>query len=267
MQMKVVTEYPNGLFSWVDLSTTNAEGAKAFYGGLFGWEFEDQPMDMDGFYTMCLIDGHNVAGIGSQPPDMVAQGIPPFWSSYIKHDDVDAIAAKINEAGGNLLVPPMDVMQAGRMIMGTDPTGAAFGVWQPRNHIGAAIVNHPNSLVWNELQTNDLDVAITFYSAVFGWTIEVDQNGYVLFSANGRPQAGGMKIEESWGPVPPNWAVYFLVEDVESYTAKAKELGGNVMVPPTVAGEVGKFSVLQDPQGGAFTVMQFNGSVNPPPGH
>ena len=76
-----------------------------------------------------------------------------------------------------------------------------------------------------------------------------------------------MKIEESWGPVPPNLTVYFLVENVESYAAKAKELGGNVMAPPTVAGEVGKFSVLQDPQGGVFTVMQFNGPVSPPPGH
>ena len=139
--MKIVTEYPDGVFSWVDLSTTDTVGAKAFYGGLFGWEFEDQPIDIGGVYVMCLIDGHNVAGIGSQPPEMAAQGIPPFWSSYIKHDDVDAIAAKISEAGGNLMMPPIDVMLAGRMIMGADPSGAAFGVWQPRNHIGAAIVN------------------------------------------------------------------------------------------------------------------------------
>jgi len=265
--MKVVTEYPNGLFNWVDLSTTDINGAKAFYGGLFSWEFEDEPLDNGGFYTMCKIDGHNVAGLGSQPQEMAAQGIPPFWSSYIKHDDVDSIAAKINDAGGNLMMPPMDIMQAGRMIMATDPAGASFGVWQPRNHMGAAIVNQPNSLVWNELQTNDLDGAQAFYSAVFDWTAEVDQSGYVLFSADGRGQAGGMKIEESWGPVPPNWAVYFLVEDVDAYAGMAEELGGNVLVPPTAAGEMGKFSVLQDPQGGAFTAMQFNGPVSPPPGH
>lgn len=265
--MKIVTEYPNGVFNWVDLSTTNTAGAKAFYGGLFDWEFEDEPIEGGGVYTMCRMAGHNVAGIGSQPPEMAAQGIPPFWSSYIKHDDVDTVAAKISKAGGTLMVPPMDVMDAGRMIMASDPAGAAFGVWQPNNHIGAAIVNQPNSLVWNELQTHDLDSARTFYNAVFGWTTEVDQSGYVLFAADGRGQAGGMKIDESWGPVPPNWAVYFLVEKVEPYAAKANELGGNVLVPPTSAGEVGKFSVLQDPQGGAFTVMQFDGPVNPPPGH
>jgi len=265
--MKVVTEYPNGLFSWVDLSTTDTEGAKAFYGGFFNWGFEDQPADVSNVYTMCQIDGYNTAGLGPQPPEMSEQGIPPVWTSYIKHDDVDAIAAKISEAGGNLMMPPMDVMDAGRMLMAADPTGAVFGVWQPGTHIGAQVVNQANSLVWNELQTNDLEAAKAFYGAVFGWTNEVDQNGYVVFSADGRGQAGMMKIEESWGPVPPNWSVYFLVEDVDAYAASAKELGGNVMVPPTVAGEVGKFSVIQDPQGGAFSVMQFNGPVSPPPGH
>ncbi len=265
--MKIVAEYPNGVFNWVDLSTTDTDGAKTFYGRLFGWKFDDRPIDMGGVYTMCQIAGHNVAGIGAQSPDMAAQGIPPYWSSYIKHDDVDAIAAKVSKAGGNLMMPPMDVMDSGRMIIATDPTGAVFGVWQPDNHIGAEIVNQPNSLVWNELQTNDLDAAKAFYGAVFGWTTEVDQGGYVLFLADGRGQAGGMKIEESWGPVPPNWSVYFLVEDVDAYAAKAQELGGNVLVPPTEAGEMGKFSVLQDPQGGAFTVMQFNGPVSPPPGH
>ena len=198
---------------------------------------------------------------------MIDQGAPPFWSSYVKHDDVDAIAAKINQAGGNLIMPPMDVMKEGRMVMATDPAGATFGVWQPRDHIGAAIRNQPNSLVWNELQTHDLEAAKAFYSAVFGWTSETDQSGYVLFSAAGRGQAGAMKIDESWGPVPANWSVYFLVEDVDAYAAKARELGGDVLVPPTAAGEMGKFSVLQDPQGGAFTVMQFSGPVSPPPGH
>ena len=158
-------------------------------------------------------------------------------------------------------------MQEGRMLLAADPAGAVFGVWQPLNHIGADIVNQPNSLVWNELQTSDIDNAKAFYGSVFGWTSEIDQNGYVVFSADGRAQAGAMKIDDSWGTVPPNWAVYFLVENVESYAAKTKDLGGSVAVPPTVAGEIGKFAALQDPQGGAFTVMQFNGAVSLPPGH
>lgn len=265
--MKIVSQYPNNVFNWVDLSTTDIEAAKDFYGGLFGWDFEDMPTGIGSFYTMARIEGHNVAGLGPQPPDMAQQEIPAFWSSYVKHDDVDTIAAKINDAGGQLMMPPMDVMQEGRMLMATDPDGAVFGVWQPRNHIGAAVCNQPNSLVWNELQTNNMEAAKKFYGAVFDWTNEEDQSGYVVFSADGRAQAGAMQIEESWGPIPPNWTVYFLVEDVDAYVAKAQELGGNVLVPPTTAGEMGKFSVLQDPQGAAFTIMRFNGPASPPPGY
>ncbi len=265
--MKVVTEYPNGVFNWVDLATTDPEAAKAFYSGLFGWETVDVPTGMGTMYTMLKIEGKNVAGLGPMDPNVQAQGVPPYWASYVKHDNADAIAANIAASGGTVMFPPMDVMEEGRMTMGTDPSGAAFGVWQPRNHVGAQIVNQPNSLVWNELQTNDVEAAKAFYSAVFGWTYEVDQNGYVACLADGRVQAGMMAIDESWGPVPPNWSIYFMVEDVAATAEKAQELGGKVLVPPSPAGEVGTFAVVQDPQGGIFNTMKFNGPVSPPPGH
>ena len=265
--MKVVTEYPNGVFNWIDLSTTDPEAAKAFYSALFGWDSVDIPTGMGTMYTMLKIDGYNVGGLSPMDPALQEKGHGPFWSSYIKHDDVDAVTARITEAGGTVMMPPMDVMEDGRLTMATDPAGAHFGVWQPRNHLGAQIVNQPNSLVWNELQTNDIEGAKAFYNAVFGWTDEVDQTGYVACSAGDRVQAGMMAIDESWGPVPPNWTIYFMVEDVAAMAEKVRELGGNVMVPPSPAGEVGTFSVVQDPQGGAFSMMQFNGPVSPPPGH
>jgi len=264
--MHVVKGYPNGLFCWIDLATTDAEAAKRFYRGLFGWQYEDVPYDTGSVYTMCQIDGKNVAGLSKLDPESQAQGMPPVWSSYIKHDDVDAIAAKITEAGGNLISPPMDVMDSGRMIFATDPTGAFFGVWEPKNHIGAHLVNMPNTLVWNELQTTDLDEAKNFYGAVFGWGDNTDASGYVTCKTDGRVHSGMMQIDESWGEVPPNWTVYFMVEDAAATTAKVKELGGNVLVSLTKAGEMGTFSVVQDPQGGTFTVMQFEGPVDLPPG-
>ena len=264
--MHVVTAYPNGLFNWVDLSTTDVASAKAFYGGLFGWEAVDSPTDMGTLYTMFKLDGKNVAGGGPLPPDMAAQGIPPYWACYVKHDDVDAVAARAVAAGGTLLFPPMDVMQEGRMTMIQDPTGAVFGVWQPRNHIGAQLVNMPNTLVWTELQTRDSQAALAFYAAVFGWTHSVDPTGYVVFAADGRSQAGMMQMDESWGPVPPNWAAYFMVEDIDATAARTAQLGGRIIVPPTAAGEMGRFAVIQDPQGAVFTAMQFSGPVDPPPG-
>ena len=265
--MNVVKRYPDGNFSWVDLATTDAEGAKVFYSGLFGWQTVDVPTDMGTIYTMLQIDGYNVAGLSQMDPNTQAQGMPSFWSSYIKHDDVDAVAAKITEAGGNLMFPPMDVMESGRMTMAMDPSGAAFGVWQPKNHIGSQLVNVPNALVWNELQTRDVEAAKNFFNAVFGWTYETDENGYVACLVNGRVHAGMMAIQESWGDVPPNWSVYFMVDDINTAVANAQELGGVVLVPPTAAGQVGNFSVIQDPQGGVFTAMQFKGPVDKPPGY
>ncbi len=264
--MQVVKKYPDGLFSWVDLTTPDPEGAKAFYTGLFGWGTEDKPTGM-GVYTIFNIDGHTVAGMGEMPPDMQGQGIPPFWSSYVNHSDVDTIAAKAKAAGATLMMEPMDVMEEGRMVVFQDPTGASLGVWQPKAHIGAEIVNQPNALVWNELYTRDRESSISFYESVFGWEHAVDENGYVMYKADGRIQAGMMAMDESFGDMPPNWTVYFLVEDINASVAKVKGLGGNVLVPPSPAGEMGHFSVVQDPQGGSFTIMQFNGPVDPPPGH
>ncbi|WP_420628907.1 VOC family protein [Candidatus Leptofilum sp.] len=266
--MQVVQRYPDGVFCWVDLTTPDQEAAKAFYSGLFGWEIDDRPIDMGGVYTMLQLEGKNVAGLGEMQPDMKAQGMPAFWTSYVKHDDVDSIAAKMSEAGGNLMFPPMDVMASGRMTVGTDSAGATFGVWQPREHIGAELVNMPNTLVWNELQTREPEAAKVFYQSVFGWTNAADENGYVTFSADGRMQAGMITMDENWGPeIPNNWSVYFMVKDVAAKVAQAEALGGKVMVPPTQAGEMGIFAVIADPQGGVFNVMSFNGPIDPPPGY
>ena len=265
--MQVVKEYPDGIFSWVDLGTTDPEAAKAFYGGLFGWSFLDLPTDSGNVYSMAQLESYHVCGLGPLDPDMQAQGIPPFWTSYIKHDDVDSAATKAADAGGTVMFPPLDVMDSGRMTIIQDPSGASFGVWQPGTHYGAQLVNIPNTLSWNELQTRDVAGARNFYSAVFGWTYEVDPNGYVSCLQDGRSQAGMMQIDESWGEVPPNWSIYFLVADVDSSAAQVQELGGKLLVPPTPAGEVGKFAMAQDPQGGVFSIIEYAGPASPPPGY
>lgn len=264
--MKVVKEYPDHIFCWVDLATTDPEGAKAFYGGLFGWEVEDLPTDVGVPYTMCRLEGKNVCALSAMPPDMQGQGVPPFWSSYVKHSDVDTIAAKITSAGGKLTMPAMDVMDSGRMVFAADPDGTSFGVWQPRNHIGAELVNMANTVVWTELQTRDIESAKRFYTSIFDWQFDVDPGNYVMLKTNNRVHAGMMQIDATWGDVPNNWQVYFMVSDVDAATEKARELGGNVLNGPVAAGEMGRFSVIQDPQGGVFTIMQFNGPVDPPPG-
>lgn len=266
--MKLVTEYPDGLFNWVDLTTSDMEASKRFYTALMGWEAVDMPTDMGSIYTMFKINGHNAAGMGPMSPDMLATGTPSHWSAYVKHSDVDSVAEKAAKAGGNVLFPPFDVMQEGRMTMIQDPTGAVFGVWQPINHIGAEVVNHPNAFVWSELQTADLEPAQAFYTAVFGWEGKADDTGYVTLSNNGRMQAGMLKMDPSEG-IPPNWSVYFMSADLDAQMKHAQELGGQILVGPFPVGEMGRVAIIQDPVGAVFTLMGFSDPsvVDPPPGH
>ena len=266
--MHVVKQYPDGMFNWVDLTTTDIEGAKAFYGGLFGWTAEDRPTgEGRPDYTMFHLDGHPVAGGNPMSPEMEAMGAPPVWVSYVKYDDIDAAAARAAEAGGVVFMPPMDVLDSGRMALIQDPTGAAFGVWSPRAFPGAEVVNSPGALVWNELQTRDTAAARAFYRHVFGWEDAEDGNGYVMFGSGGRVHCGSMQMNEMWdASIPANWAVYFMLEDVDATAARVAELGGTVLVGPHRAGEMGRFIVVRDPQGAVFTAMQFDGPVDTPPG-
>jgi predicted enzyme related to lactoylglutathione lyase len=267
--MHEVTAYPNGVFCWVDLATTDAAGAKAFYGQLFGWEAGDSPLPGGGAYTTFRLGGHRVAGMGELQPEQRAAGVPASWSSYVKHDDADAVAERITAAGGTVIMPPMDVMEEGRMLVAQDPTGAVFGVWQPGRHTGAELVNAPNALVWNELQIrgHDVESAIQFYNRVFGWSDLRREEGYVGLAVDGRRQAGILPLDESRANIPSNWTVYFLVEDVADTTRRAAALGADIHVPKTDLDERSSFAVIRDPQGAYFNVVHWPPDwIDPPPG-
>ena len=149
------TSYAQGTPNWVDLQTTDQDAAKAFYAGLFGWTYDDQPMAEGPVYSMAMLGGHQVAAIAPQPPEMAAAGAPPMWNTYIAVDSVDDAAAKVEAAGGKVAMAPFDVMDAGRMAFVMDPGGAAVALWQANQHIGATLVNEPGAVTWNELITAD----------------------------------------------------------------------------------------------------------------
>jgi len=257
--------HPQGLFGWVDLVTTDVDAAKAFYAGLFGWDFEDMPTPMGPAYTMCSKDGEQVAGIGPQPPGMAQQGVPSMWNSYVIVADADAICAAAEAAGGSVAMPAMDVMTQGRMAFIGDPSGAVCGIWQPGDHEGATLFNVPGSLVWNELQTRDLEAAKPFYSEVFGWRWDdADQDGYfmiVLDAKDGDDKSNGGAMAMPPGvpdAVPSFWAVYFAVQDCAASVATAEALGGTVFLAPMQMGP-GTFAGVTDPTGGMFFLGNFSG--------
>ncbi len=167
--MPVRSSYVQGTPNWIDLSATDQDAAKDFYGELFGWTFDDQPMS-DGVYSMALKDDGLVGAISVLPPDLAAQHSPAMWNTYLAVDDVDAALARVDAAGGKTVMAAFDVTDAGRMAFIIDPTGAPLALWQAGNHIGATLVNESGSFIWNDLRTDDVGGAAAFYEAVFGLT-------------------------------------------------------------------------------------------------
>jgi predicted enzyme related to lactoylglutathione lyase len=254
--MPEASSYAPGTPSWVDLYTSDPEGARAFYGQLFGWEFDIGPEEA-GFYTICRVRGLSVARLGQA----MQEGMPTVWTTYIATDDVEATMQRVVEAGGEALMGPIDVMDQGRLAIASDVTGAVFGIWQAGKHTGAQLVNEPGGWIWNELYTRDLAAAQEFYTKVFGYGWEAFGTGdggpaYQLLKVGENTVGGAMQIPaDSPAGIPPHWMTYFAVEDTDTVIAAAERLGGTVEALAFDT-PVGRIAVLRDPQSGVFSVIQ-----------
>jgi uncharacterized protein len=244
------TSHTPGTFSWTDLSTPDIEGAQAFYESLFGWEHEDLPIPGGGVYRMFRENGKDVAAAST-----AQEGQHPAWLSYVTVEDVDASAQRAGELGATVMMEPFDVMEAGRMALLQDPTGAVFAMWQPKGNIGANLVNGPGRLTLNQLNTSDPERALQFYSELFGWRSETmeegDQPYWGLYNGE-TVNAGLMNLPEGPG-MPSHWLVYFGTDDIDAASDRITASGGTVMVPkmPVPGGEI---LVAQDPQGAIFAL-------------
>src|SRR4051812_29661137 len=237
-----------GTFSWADLGTSDADGAKVFYGGLLGWEFEDMPIPDSPPYSMATIGGRPGAALYGKRDEQA----PPAWPSSGPGEEADAPAARAAELGGTVISEPFDVMEAGRMAVLQDPTGAVFAVWHPRASIGAQLVNEAGAMCLNQLNTSDPDAAQSFYGSLFGWTFQgVESAGQSYWGiTNGERLNGGM-MEST----PSNWLAYFTSTDVDVSAAKVADLGGKVIVPPSpVPG--GRIAGPSDPPGAGFAPLE-----------
>jgi predicted enzyme related to lactoylglutathione lyase len=271
--------YIPGVPCWIDTMQPDPDAAAAFYGDLFGWELEDvMPPESPGRYHIGRLPGGDVAAVGSQP-----EGAPrtAVWNTYVWVEDADDTAAKVRAAGGAVLREPGDVGDSGRMAVLADPEGAAFCVWQAKEHRGAAVVNEPGSLNFNDLKTRDVEGARAFYGAVFGWEV-IDLGGGSAWALPGygdflEERTPGMRdnmaamgaperfedvvasinpIPDDQPDVPAHWDVTFGVDDADAIAARAAELGGRVLVPPFDAPWV-RMTIISDPQGATFTASMF----------
>lgn len=281
--------YEPGVPCWVDTLQPNSDRAAGFYAELFGWEVEDRtPPDSPGKYFVCKLRGRDVAAIGSQPSDYV----PPDWNTYVRVDSVEDVAAKAIEAGGSVVLEPLDWLGGGRAAMIADHAGAVLGVLEPGTHRGAHTVNELGAWAMSVLNTRDPEGSGRFYGAVFGWgTMTFDAGGRDLTMwrlpgyVGGVPEqpvprdvvaaaasitdeglpSDGFDGDGQGGPQPllvramedraPHWSVNFWVPDADAVAARTAELGGRVIVPPYDAPGF-RAVVVADPQGAALTVGQ-----------
>ena len=293
--------YVPGVPCWVDASEPDPEAAVDFYRGLFGWKCEDvTPPSSEGKYfiarheatTSSIFDVSgarrrgDVAGVRSIPE---AAPRAAMWNTYFWVESAEEVASKVRDAGGAVVTEPFDFMEACRMASFTDPEGAAFGVWEAKEHKGAGLVNDPGALVLNNLNTRDVEGAASFYGSVFGWqtgAIGAGAEGWILpgygdwlerehhpdlrrqMAAAGAPEgfedvvASIIPIADDQPDAPAHWSVTFATDDADATAAKASGLGGKVIVPPfdapwSTPTYTIRITVIGDPQGATFTASKF----------
>jgi len=260
--MATTTQHAPGTFCWVELGTTDPEGAKKFYGSLFGWQIQDQDVGGGEIYTIFKHGARDVAALFKLRKEQLDQKVPPHWGSYVAVESADQAATKAKQLGGTVLMDPFDVMEHGRMAVIQDPTGAVFCVWQAKAHPGAGVLDEPGSLTWTELMTSNTDKALAFYTGLLPWSTEKMMSGppdqqfpYTMYKTGDTYAGGMMPIQPDMGPMPSHWMSYFMVDDCDASTAKAQKLGAKVHVPGMDIPNMGRFSILQDPQGAVFALF------------
>lgn len=256
----------DGAFCWAEGGVKDVAVAKAFYSAVLGWTYDDVPLPDGGVYPIAKAGGRSVGAIFKIDPKMAPPGAPPMppaWSSYVQVADVDATAKRVVELGGAIVVPPMDVMEEGRMVVFADPTGAVLSAWQPKRHSGFGRLNEHGAPCWFELMTKNLDVAQSFYERLFGWKKTASTTPGVQYieitppSASG-PVGGLMQMDASFGDMPSCWSPYFTVANIETAANAVKANGGTVCVEPKDIPNVGTFAVVQDPGGAFFNIIQLS---------
>ncbi|MDO6641986.1 MULTISPECIES: VOC family protein [unclassified Shewanella] len=253
-----VSHYKQGQPCWVELASHDWYAAKAFYQSLFQWQADDMPMP-EGHYTMLQLAGDDIAAMYQMPKEM--ESLPTHWQLYFAVDDVEATIKAIRLAGGQIIAGPHSVGDSGIIAVCQDPDGARFSIWQAINHIGIKRSFEPNTLCWVEYMCRDLATSTDFYTQALGFetnSLDMSSMGiadYVQWLVDKQAIGGMMQMTSEWGDTPPHWMLYFSVQDCDAMAQDAEALGGRICVPPTDIPDVGRFAVIDDPQGGTFSII------------
>ncbi|HKQ62194.1 MAG TPA: VOC family protein [Candidatus Polarisedimenticolaceae bacterium] len=257
--MPAPKHWARGEFCWYELGTSDPEGARRFYSALFGWTTLDVPMGPAGVYTLLRHRDTDIAGMYKlEGPQF--QGVPPHWMTYVASDNVDADSERATSLGAKVCVGPMDIPNVGRMSVIQDPQGAMISLFQAGEHPGSGNFDGAaGTFCWSELATNDTAAARQFYTSLLGWKAKVGTAApmeYTEWIVGDRPRGGMMAMDAKWGAIPPHWLNYIAVADCDAVAGQARKLDAKIVVPPSDIPNVGRFSILADPQGAHFALYQ-----------
>ena len=248
-----------GRFIWQELITDDVQAARRFYGGLFGWQFEDTKR-LGEPYTLVRAGGDPVAGITAverkKPDEPIAQ-----WLSYLFVADVDETAKNFKDAGGDILVAPVSLKGTARAAMVTDPAGAPLGLVSFDAELPAPPADPPmGRFFWRDYFAKDVEASLAFYRKFPGYRAQEEGEGdglhYVFrHGTGGKAVAGLIPIGNS--PVRPNWLPYVRVEDPALLARRASELGGKVLLEPRSDVREGSLAIVADPNGGALALQKW----------
>ncbi|SRR6266852_1840644 len=241
-----VTKHEPGTFCYVELTTSDRKGALKFYSGLFGWTAREVPISEGEVYVVALKNGQSAAGLYEN------KKVPPAWLTYVCAASADESTAKAKKLGAKVMMDAFDVMDLGRMSVMADPQGAVFAIWQPKKNPGLGIMNEPGTYCWSELLTSDVEGAKKFYTSLFGWGAK--KGGDYTEWQHGKTSIGGL-MKNPIPKGPPMWVIYFQVDDTDATTKKAQSMGAKVWTTKDIE-KVGRFSMMADPQGAAFSIIK-----------
>lgn len=254
-----IAHYRPGSVCWFELATTDFNHARSFYQELFGWTIDPGATESGGSFSMLKIDDVDVGAMYQIPDDEGSEESSSQWIAYVAVDDIDTAVEHVVAKGGRVALGPRQVATAGKMAMLRDPEGAVISLWEAHDHPGSGLAGVPGTLAWSELAARDPEKAIAFYSTILGWEVEPDETGrnsYTSFLVDGEVAAGMIRMTEEWGDLSSHWMCYFRVESCKTSAKQVEESGGIVHVPPTHIPARGIFSVVTDPTGAVFSLLE-----------
>jgi predicted enzyme related to lactoylglutathione lyase len=252
----------HGGFIWYELTTTDIQGARAFYAAVVGWQTRDAPMA--GLpYTVFTVGNSSVSGVMELPKRGREMGERPMWIGYISVNDVDATADRIEQLGGTVHLPPQGILSVSRFSVVSDPQFATFALfkWQGASPEQPADPLAPGRIGWHELLAADGEKAWPFYSELFGWEkteFNISPDGpYQQFSAGGESIGGIMNKPPT---VPTScWLYYFNVGDIDAALKRVTSGRGEVLRGPIEMPGGNWIAQCVDPQGAMFALVGSRG--------